>query len=77
MGSDLDNIRTIEVFDEKLKDWIILGFNGLRKDMIFRIFEPDGTLVKNELGHSVFRAMSDAYIGEDDYYKIDVEYIEF
>jgi hypothetical protein len=55
--------RTAEIFQPG--GWRIAGFEDLRKNMVFRLRDPDGELVQNDAGRSIFCAISNTYFNKD------------
>jgi len=56
-----ENVRKVEVYDADYQEWVGLLFEDVAKGDIFRLFEPDGTLVINN-GCSTYMAISDSYV---------------
>ena len=55
-----DNTRYARVHQHRI-GWIAVPFYHLKAGDTFRVFEEDDTLVVDENGDSVYRALSDAY----------------
>jgi hypothetical protein len=49
--------------ERKIGDkWLLLdGLKALKKGHVFRMFEPDGELVFDDMGRSTFKASGEAY----------------
>ena len=45
--------------------WRTARFEDLRRNMVFRLREPDGELVRDDAGNTVFCAMSNPYINKE------------
>ena len=45
--------------------WVEIDPMKIKMGMIFRMFEPDGTPVKDKLGKTYFLAISHAYYSKD------------
>lgn len=46
-------------------EWYRKSFMDLKKGDVFKLFEPDGTSVKDEKGQEVLFALSDVYKNPD------------
>ena len=59
----MSDLREVEI----LKDgkWIEIEFCELKKNDIFRMFEPTGEKVYNDNRETIFIASSDAFVGEN------------
>lgn len=53
--------RRCEIYDDDYQEWVGLLFEDLCKGEIFRLFEPDNTLVTSD-GCSTYMAISDSYV---------------
>lgn len=65
------NRRSTEVLRNGL--WAECEFENLKVTDIFRLFEPNGELVIGPKGASVFICTSDAYIGEEGIWMVDIK----
>lgn len=55
--------RTAEVKREET--WVKIEFEEIRKGDTFRLIEPDGTILVDEVGRTEFEAISETYWNED------------
>jgi hypothetical protein len=55
-------MRTVEV--KRNGEWALIHMNELRKDEYFKMFEPDGELVVDEEGKSIFYTISEPYYSD-------------
>lgn len=67
----MSKLRKVEVKDNDI--WKEVHFSELKKDDIFRMFEPDGEPVKDLNNKTEFLATSDVYINKDSQPAIDIE----
>ena len=59
----MQGIRTVEIWGPI--GWRTARFEDLRKNMVFRLREPGGELVRDDAGRSVFCAISDLYFNRN------------
>ena len=57
---------------EKLVEgiWILSEFEDLRVDDVFRMYDPNGTSVRNSGGREVFKARSHPFINAENEWEI-------
>ena len=55
--------RTVEIWGPI--GWRPARFEDLRKNMVFRLREPGGELVRDDAGRSVFCSISDPYFNKN------------
>jgi hypothetical protein len=69
----LPTVRT-ERFNAKKNYWEKVRMSLIKKDDIFRIYEPDGTRRSDDQGNNVFIARGDAYTNKDGLWQVDTLY---
>lgn len=62
------NIRKAEVLRDGV--WMTIRGIDVKAGEIFRLFEPDGTPVKNKAGLTSFKAIKDARVRSDGVWEI-------
>ena len=63
-GVKMQDNRTAEIWGPR-GCWRTADFEDLRKNMVFRLREPGGELVRDDAGNTMFCAMSDPYYNKD------------
>ena len=67
----MNSIRKVEVFRDG--NWLNTNFEDISINDTFRLFEDDGTLVKDKKGNTVFSASTNAYINKDQIWEVGVK----
>jgi len=55
-------MRTLKYYDDNNHEWIDLEWSALTSGTTFKIFEEDGTIVRDGTGVEEFVAQSDSYL---------------
>lgn len=77
MGKIIVGLRKLEVLKPNA-EWEPSELVNIEKNDVFRLFEPDGTLVKIDGKSTRFRAVSNAYYsGEDNTTVVDVQGLDW
>ena len=70
-----DNVRKAQIFVHD--EWIDIPPAGIKRGMVFRLFEPDGTPVSDE-NQTHFVAAKDSYLNRDGIFVIETQlYVPF
>jgi uncharacterized lipoprotein YehR (DUF1307 family) len=64
--------RLVKKLNETTVAWETCNFNDLKKKDIFKMFEPNGKIVKDTKGLKVFMASTDAFINENGIWTINI-----
>lgn len=62
-------MRTAEIYRDEC--WVPTDFDKVKKGDTFKLFEPDGTLVRDQNGNAVLVAVSDPYLNAEGVLTID------
>lgn len=52
--------------------WVAAKFNEIKEGQIFKLHELDMTPVKDQYGNVAWKAVSDAYLNDEDVWTIDI-----
>lgn len=66
----MSDLRKVEILKDG--EWIEIEFCELKKDDIFRMFEPTGEEVYDNNRENIFVASSDAFAGENGVLTINI-----
>ena len=68
----MGDLRSTQVL--RNNEWGNINFTELKNGDIFRLFEPDGKVVRDKLGDDEFMAVSDPYLYKDEQtWMIDIQ----
>lgn len=65
-------MRKCEKLIPDTKEFVPIEFSKLKYKDVFRLFEDDGTLITDNDGFTIFKAMSDAYKTDEGYWQVDI-----